>query len=79
MAGPSIATDAGLFGSIISKVNLQERVAAVNMGFTQMTNVKYAVKHITKYTTEVDPGSNDENSGDEEANDHQQVSVLFLS
>lgn len=70
--GSGVATDMGLFGSIINLVKIKQRVAAVNFEFAQITKVKAALKHIIKYATDQgDDGGDDEDPDDEE----QQVSI----
>lgn len=75
LLGSCAATDVGLFDSIINLVKIKQRVAAVNFESAQITKIKAALKHITRYATDqesdLDIGGDDEDLGDE----HQQVSI----
>lgn len=75
LLGSSVATDVGVFGSIIDLVKIKQRVAAVNFEFAQITKVKAALKHITRCAiyqdSDLDNGGDDEELGDEQ----QQVSI----
>lgn len=75
LLGSSVATDVGVFGSIIDSVKIKQRVAAVNFEFAQITKVKAALKHITRCVidqdSDLDNGGDDEELGDEQ----QQVSI----
>lgn len=71
----SVATDVGVFGSIIDLVKIEQRVTAVNFEFAQITKIKAALKHITKCVTDQD--SDLDNVGDDEelGDEQQQVSI----
>lgn len=75
VAGPTIATDAVLFDSIIDRLKAGERVAAVNIDSTQIPNLKSALKYINRHASNQGPNADDEDT----TSDDQQVRVRGLS
>ena len=74
VAGPTLSTDAVLFGSITDRVKIGERVAAVNLDSAQIPNLKSALKYINRYASDQAFDEDDE----ETTGDGQQVRVRRL-